>query len=336
VVYNRREELRDSLRRMLFESDYDRDRVDVIVIDNASSDGSAAMVREEFPQARLIVRDTNIGAPAWNEGYAIAKGDWVLTLDDDCYLPPDGLRRAIAAAGDHSADLVSFKVVSTRDPRWVFTDKVKCGLFTFWGCAWLVRRSVLQELGGYDPELFVWANELEFMLRFFDRGFRHLYFPDVVAQHMKPPSDPTGNPIDEHLYRTNARHWGYIAAKLLRRRDAVEALIALLAKNIRDGLRVHPVAFKAVGDTVRGFLRGLHLRQPVSNAELSRCYRRNLETFASPWWVSRPVGELIRAVPREIVHGELADLDRPDVGRAQEYLAARARFYPDHPATLEF
>lgn len=336
VVYNRREALRESLRRMLIESDYDRERLDVIVVDNASSDGSAAMVREEFPQVRLIARKTNIGAPAWNDGYAEARGDWVLTLDDDCYLPADGLRRAVAAAGEYSADLVSFKVVSSQDPRWVFSDRYRCGLFTFWGCAWLVRRTVLQELGGYDPELFMWANELEFMLRFYDRGFRHLHFPNVVAEHMKPPGKPGTNWIDPSLYRINARNWGYVAAKLLRRRDAVEALIALVAQDIRDGLRVNRGTFKVVLDTLGGFRHGLRLRQPVSNAELSRCYRRNFETFASPWWVSRPVGELIRAVPREILRGRLADLDRADVGRMRDYLAQRARFYPDEPATLEF
>ena len=57
------------------------------------------MVREEFPQVRLITRESNIGAPAWNDGFAIARGDHVLILDDDCYLPPDGLRQAFAAAG---------------------------------------------------------------------------------------------------------------------------------------------------------------------------------------------------------------------------------------------
>src|SRR3954467_7669703 len=113
VVYNRRDALREVLRRMLTESDYDPDRVDVVVVDNASADGSAAMVREEFPAVRVIERPENIGAPAWNDGFAVARGDYVLILDDDCYLPPDGLRRAVAAAEEHAADLVSFRVVST-------------------------------------------------------------------------------------------------------------------------------------------------------------------------------------------------------------------------------
>jgi GT2 family glycosyltransferase len=332
LVYDRRDELRTSLRKMLVESDYDSDKVDVIVVDNASTDGSAAMVEEEFPQVRLIRRETNSGVSGWNDGFAVARGDYVLALDDDCYLPPDGLRRTIAAAREHDADLVSFKVISTADPDFVFSAKYRTGLFMFWGCAVLVRRQPLQQLEGYDPEIFVWANELEFMIRFFDRGYRHLHLPDVIAQHMKAPSTDAGTWIDERGYRINARHWGYIAAKLLRRRDAAEALIALLARDIRDGLRVDRVALKAVPDTLKGFVHGLRHRAPVHKPELSRFYRRNFETFASPWWLARPVGQLVRGLPSEL---PTRGRGRP-TGRRDEYYAERARYYPEEPATLQF
>src|SRR3954447_20527482 len=125
LVYNRREELRISLRAMLASSDYPRSNVEVIVVDNASTDGSAAMVRDEFPEVRVIVRERNVGVSGWNDGLQIARGDWVLALDDDCSLPPDGLRRAVEAAVAHDADLVSFRVESTEDPNHVFTDRYK-------------------------------------------------------------------------------------------------------------------------------------------------------------------------------------------------------------------
>lgn len=333
LVFNRCDELRTSLERMLSASDYDLDLVDAIVVDNASTDGSAEMVRKEFPDVHLIVRDQNIGVSGWNEGFTAAQGEWVLALDDDCYLPPDGLRRAVEAAQEHDADLVSFRVVSTHDPTAVFSDKYRTGLFMFWGCAVLVRKTVLEELEGYDPEIFVWANELEFMLRFFDRGYRHLHFPEVVAQHMKPAPVATQKlELEERGYRINARHWGYIAAKLLAPRDAAEALVALLARDIRDGLRVDRVALKAAPDTVRGFAHGLRHRQPVQRSGLSRFYRRNFETFASPWWLSRPPGDLLRALPRELRRGQ-----RPQqIGRRERYYAERERYYPEKAATLEF
>jgi GT2 family glycosyltransferase len=322
VVYNRRDELRTSLRKMLHESGYEG-RLDAVVVDNASSDGSADMVREEFPQATVIQRTENIGAPAWNDGFAVARGDWVLILDDDCYLDPGDLGRATAAAAEHEADLVSFKVVSTVDPTWEFTEKYRTGLFTFWGCAWLVRTPVIQELGGYDPELFIWANELELMLRFLDRGYRHLHLPTVVAQHMKAPGDGD-DWIDGRGYRINARHWGYVAAKLLSPRDAVQALIALVARCLRDGARTDRVALSGAPETVRGFVHGLRHRRPVQ-PDVSHFYRHNFETFASPWWLSRPIGDIVR--------GEEGDGD----ARREEYFEKRARWYPERePATLSF
>jgi GT2 family glycosyltransferase len=333
VVFNKRDKLRTSLTKMLREPAYDG-ALDAIVVDNASTDGSAAMVREEFPEVELIERDENIGAPAWNEGYARARGDWVLTLDDDAYLPPGGLDRALAAAERTAADLVSFRVVSTVDPDWVFTEGYKTGLFSFWGCAWLVRGPVLRELGGYDPQLFMWANELEFALRFFDGGHRHLHLANVDAMHMKeaPPVQQ-----DEHGYMINARHFAYVAGKLLRPRDAFEALVALLVRNLRDGVRDDRMALRALPVTLAGFAKGIRHRSAVANRELSRTYRHNFETFASPWWLSRPLGELLGAAPRELTRRARYGERRPEgIGRRDQFFAERPQFYPREPAVLDF
>lgn len=330
LVHDRREELRTSLRKMLREQDYDGP-LDAVVVDNASRDGSAEMVRREFREVELIVRDSNAGAPAWNDGYARARGEWVLTLDDDAYLPAGGLARALDAAERHDADLVSFRVVSTVDPDWVFSDRYRMGLFAFWGCAWVVRRAVLKELGGYDPELFMWGNEVEFTLRFYDRGYRHLHLPEVAAQHMQAP--PADAAIDRRGYAINVRHWAYVAAKLLAPRDAAEALVALMARVVRDAVREDPAVLRSLGETIRGFAHGLRLRQPLRNRAISHCYRRNFESFASIWWMTRPPRELARSLPRELVRRER----RPEgIGRRDAFYERRARFYPAEAAVLDF
>ena len=319
LVFNRREELRESLQRMLRESDYPADRVDAIVVDNGSTDGSGRMVRDEFPAVRLIELEENVGVSGWNAGFAVAQGEFVLVLDDDCYLPPDGLRRAVAAAEEHSADFVSFGVASTRDPEHLFTDESPMGLMSFWGCACLIRRLALDALGGYDPEIFIWDHELEFMVRFFDRGYRHLHEPGIVAQHMKPPLE---SGFDERWYRANAHHFAYTAARHLRARDAAGAVVAVLAQRVRDGLRENRQCFRAVPDVLSGTAHGLRHRSPVRNREVSRAYRRNFHGFASPWWVSRSPGDVLRG--------------RDGAGRNDRYFEQRARFYPDGASILEF
>jgi GT2 family glycosyltransferase len=336
LVYNRREELRTSLREMLTESDYDPARVDAIVVDNASTDGSADMVRGEFPHVQLIQRERNVGISGWNDGFAVARGDYVLALDDDCYLPRDGLRHAVAAAQRHEADLVSFSVISSEQPSHSFSDEWRGGLLAFWGCAVLMRRRVLDDLGGFDPEIFCWAHELEFMLRFFDHGYRHLHLPEVVARHMKRP-ERWEESLRETKYRLNERHVAYIAGKLFRAREAAAALLALLATEVRNGVRVDPAAFRGIVDTLRGFARGLRNRQALSNPEVSRVFRRNFHAYASPWWMSRPPSELVRALPREVLRRQLTYSDRPEIqGQKERYYEQRASLYPRRAATLEF
>jgi GT2 family glycosyltransferase len=334
LVFNRREELRESLRRMLGDSDYPRQRVDVIVVDNASTDGAAEMVRDEFPDVRLIRREQNIGVSAWNDGFAVAGGDFVLVLDDDCYLPPDGLSRAVDAAQEHGADLVSFGV-SASEADWRFDREYRTGLLSFWGCAALMRREVLERLGGYDPRIFVWANELELMIRFFDAGFRHLHAPEIVAVPMKPTGGHWREYLRSRAYRINARHFAYIAGKLLHRRDAAEALVAIVTGVVRDTLRTEPRAAAALWPALRGFADGLRHRTPVSNPVVSRIYRHNFHSFASPWWLSRTLPELLLGLPRELTAAALRRPRPRDTARRERYMQERARFYPTAAATLE-
>ena len=336
LVYNRREELRTSLRAMLVDSDYPRDRVDVIVVDNASEDGSSDMVREEFPDVRVIRREVNCGISGWNDGFAVAQGEWVLALDDDCHLPPDGLRRAMLAAREHQVDLVSFGVTTPFDTTYRFNHSYLTGLLSFWGCAVLMHRRVLEALRGFDPEIFVWAHELEFMLRFFDAGFRHLHEPDILALHLKDPgSGDWRGYIRTRAYKINIENFCYIAGKLLQTRDAAEAFIAVLATALRDAAREDRAAMNAVLPAIRGFARGLRKRSPVRRAVVSQTYRRNFHSFASPWWLSRPVSEIIAEAPGRLTARALRRPREHPPGRRDAYLEERARYYPNSTATLE-
>jgi hypothetical protein len=165
----------------------------------------------------------------------------------------------------------------------------------------------------------VWANELEFMMRFFDRGFRHLHLPEVTAVHMKLPM-----PLHQWMaygYRINLKHFAYIAGKLLHPRDAIAVFAAIAATAVRDSHRDDRAAIKALPHVVRGFVIGLRHREPV-RLEVSRLYRRNMHSFASPLAFSRK--------PTQLVAGRPAP-----VGGIEAYIAERPRFYPDEAATLE-
>src|SRR5262249_1766601 len=88
----------DALRRALAAARRQRHPVEIIAVDNASTDGSAEMVREEFPDVHLVALPRNIAAAARNTGVAAAKGDIVLTLDNDVELTmPDDVEHALDA-----------------------------------------------------------------------------------------------------------------------------------------------------------------------------------------------------------------------------------------------
>ena len=86
LSYNRKDELRNTLTKV-YEQDYKN--IEVIVVDNASNDGSSEMVIKEFPNAQLIQLEKNIGIAGWNEGFKVAKGEYILVLDDDSYPPQE-------------------------------------------------------------------------------------------------------------------------------------------------------------------------------------------------------------------------------------------------------
>jgi glycosyltransferase involved in cell wall biosynthesis len=285
------------------------------VVDNASTDGTAEMVRAEFPGVELIVNPENEGIGGWNRAFAAGRGEWFLVLDDDCYLDGDGLRRALAAAQEAGADLASF-TVDASEPGQVFSDLYRTGLLAFWGCAALISRRAIAALGGFDARLFIWAHEMEFTMRLLDRGFAHLHLPEVRALHMKPLPGPLGVAANSR----NVRNFAYVAAKLLRPRDAVLAVGSLLVRVAIETVmdRRFAAGLPAIAEGCRD---GLAARSPVRPA-VSRLYRRNFHAFSStlrPWMRLRHV-----TIDRRV----------PGTDFQQRYWSARPRLYPRHAAVL--
>ncbi len=321
VAYNRREEVRLTLGKVLAGLDYPAAALEVILADNASPDGTGAMVREEFPSVKLLALDANIGAAAWNEAFKVGGGEWFLALDDDCWIEGDALKQAVATAEATGSDLVSFRSRSYERPDYFFdVEQYNPGVLGFWGCAWLISRRALDRVGGYDPYIFIWGNELELTLRLLDEGFKHLFLPQIVAIHMKRIDD--GTTFNDHLHRTNFRHWSYVVAKLLRPLDAIRVFSRLVVVALIDVTR-HPRAALTLPSMLRGFFDGLRRRRPVSR-DISATYRDNFVVFANPLQFLRSPIERLRRDPSQ-------------VGRRNDrWRAERAEFYPVEPSAIRF
>jgi GT2 family glycosyltransferase len=324
LAYNRRDQLLRALDQMLSHCGYPENRLEVLVVDNASDDGTAEAVSDAFPSVRLVRNEQNIGAPGWNAGFRVAHGKYVLILDDDAYVRPGDLERAVCAAEAERAGLVSFSVVSSfEDPR-RFNDDFQTGLLSYWGCAALISREALSSLGGYDPQIFIWANEVELTIRLLDRGFRHLHLPNVHAVHMK--KRPVG--WNRHAYLVNARHHAYVAAKLLRPVDLVAVELNLVQQAVVDALLKDPFVITSVREVLVGCFAGLRRRAPVRPV-VSSAYRRNFHAFAGPWPFTRSLRERLAA------RRDRAIVTTQRRTRNARWYSERARYYPTEPASLQ-
>jgi GT2 family glycosyltransferase len=205
VNLNRMELLRNALRSLL---DSPRANTEIIVVDNASTDGSAEMVAAEFPTVRLIRNTTNKGfCEANNQGIAIAKGEYIALLNNDAEAGPGWLEALVQAIEKvPEAGMAASKVLVWEDSRRL--DKVGHKIFldgqnrgrgsgeidngqydtmedVLWpdGCAALYRHSMLDEIGGFDEDFFAYADDAELGLRARLAGWSCVYAPTAVVRH---------------------------------------------------------------------------------------------------------------------------------------------------------
>jgi hypothetical protein len=272
---------RDALRRALEAARDQRHPVlEIIAVDNASTDGSAGMVRDEFPDVRLVQLPENIGAAARNAGVAAAKGDVVFTLDNDVLFgTPDDVSRALVVFERHPrAAVVNFMIADAtgqlshrdwchpRDPRrWAehefATDYVLEG-------ASACRRQAFLASGGYWPPLFIGHEGWDLAFRLIGAGHDLVYTPAVRVRHMV---DPTVRP-SSRIYYTYTRNAVWVALRNHRGVRAFRSIAQDLALMGFAALRAGELdAYgRAIVDAVRGARAALGTRAPLSPEAYAR------------------------------------------------------------------
>jgi GT2 family glycosyltransferase len=222
---------------------------EVIVIDNASADGSAPAVVERFPDVRLVARDLRHGK-AENDSLALteARGELCLLLNEDSELQPgsvEALARALEdnpGAGAAGAQLLDgggnlqpcawrLPTVATAIASALFLHRV---FVTQSGGGWarevgwaqsaalMVRRSAAAEIGYLDPDFFVYSDETDFCKRLGDAGWSTIYVPDALAVHHEQLANDrsagAARVIEFHRNRDlyMRKHHGRVAAFIVR------------------------------------------------------------------------------------------------------------------------
>ncbi len=213
--------VRDLLRKALISiPQYTQASFEIIVVDNASSDGSADMVRREFPMVVFIANSTNRGfAQANNQALQVATGEFVFFLNCDAELSSDVFatvrehfsRPDIAMVGPairnpdgtHQQSVRQFPQLSE---QWIVLLKLRH--FLRWtppmrryladttaaatapvfvdqimGAAMVARRSLIADIGGFDDGYPNWFEEVDLCARIEQRRWQILYDPRVSVMH---------------------------------------------------------------------------------------------------------------------------------------------------------
>jgi GT2 family glycosyltransferase len=246
VSYNTRELTLECLRSVERETRADHE---ILVVDNASRDGSADAVRAEFPGVRLFALSENLGFARGNNLAAErASGEWLLLLNPDTVVLDGAIDRLLAFARSRPEAGIfggrTLRPTGVLDPTSCWARPTPWSMFCRatglarlfaggrwfdpeamggWqrdtvrevdivtGCFLLLSRSLWQELGGFDPEFFMYGEEADLCLRAKQRGKASLVCPDATIIHYAGASEQVRADKTVRLFRAKARlirkHW---------------------------------------------------------------------------------------------------------------------------------
>lgn len=253
VNWNTRQLLADCLNSI--KATLDELPVEIIVVDNNSTDGSQAMLQDQFPQVRLIQNRENVGfARANNQGMAVSRGRYMLLLNTDALLLPKAVQSMLTLAERESklglvgAHLLNanrtFQASHTHFPtlwqEFLILSGLGRMLYGPWypshgpeeekgpqtvdyveGACMLVRRETVEEVGGLDEGYFMYAEEVDWCYAIQEKGWQVWYHPTAKVIHLGGGSSQNRQVQREaDLYRSRVRffrkHYGNLAANLLK------------------------------------------------------------------------------------------------------------------------
>ena len=225
VSYNTKQ-LLDECLHSLAAADQPHGGVEIIVVDNASEDGSQEMVKQKYPQVELLACKENAGfSTANNRGAALAHGEAILFLNSDTCIDQQALVQPLDYLKAHAdVGAITVKLYYTngeRDPDnhrgfptpWnalchfsglsrIFPHNPRFnGYFQSYadfeaihavdviaGSFMMMPRRVFDQLGGWDESYFFYGEDIDFCYRIREAGYEIIYFPHVEVLHYKGAS----------------------------------------------------------------------------------------------------------------------------------------------------
>jgi N-acetylglucosaminyl-diphospho-decaprenol L-rhamnosyltransferase len=283
---------------------------EIVVVDNASTDGSAGFVRERYPRVVVLDAGGNLGfAGGNNAGARVARGDVLVFLNNDTVPAPDWLARLHTALADRpGVGLVTSRIVFMDDPDVVDSagdGYIRAGgafkhghgrpaaeydrsreVFGACGGAFAIRRTLFESLGGFDESFFIYYEDVDLSYRARLRGSRVWYAADASVRHAGSATFGAASPTAVYYGQRNLE-WVWLKntpSRLLWRTAASHALYSLagLAHYARQG-RFGP-ALRGKLAALRGLPGVLRARRAVQHA--ATAVTSDLEAVMERRWLA--------------------------------------------------
>ncbi|MEV6653617.1 glycosyltransferase [Streptomyces sp. NPDC051219] len=275
ITRDRRDQLRHTMDRLAELPE----RPPVIVVDNASGDGTAEAVRRLHPQVTVLTPCRNLGAVGRNLGVRHARTPYVAFSDDDSWWEPGALTVAERLLDAHPRlGLLAARILGpggTPDPLNHTLATSPLGraadlpgpqVLGFLACAAIARRDAFLEAGGYHPVLFFGGEETLLAYDLAACGWGVCHSPELVAMHCPVGGPRTGRPA---VMRRNAVLTAWL------RRPLTVALRH--TRVLASEARYDPEARKALREMFGRLPAALRARRPLPTAVEAAARRLDLE-----------------------------------------------------------
>lgn len=344
VTFNSERYIRRCLESILLQEGAE---LEIVVVDNASTDGTRSILKEFKGRVRRILCDRNLGfAEAQNRAIRASSADWVLTLNPDVLLKPDFIRNLVEAGEvDSRAGAVCGKLLSIgpgfeplpearidstgifftpamrhfdrgwHEPDGRYTDRIEY-VFGASAAAALFRRRMIADVSVdgnfFDPDFFVYREDADVAWRGQLLGWRCIYTPAAVAHHVRTvtPANRRSLPAVINMHSVKNRI-------LMRVKNATPGVCRhcwapMIARDliVLGGLFFwEPLSLRAFWEAARCLPRALRQRQAI----MSR--RRVADDDLAAWFAftptSRPVSQLADLPARKQILRPVAETATP-------------------------
>jgi GT2 family glycosyltransferase len=194
LSYNRRQDVSEGIHQLLLQS---YQPLEIIVVDNGSHDGTAEMLQTEFPTVQCLALPQNIGVAAYNSGFKAATGEYIIILDDDSFPEKTAISRMVERFAENpQVGIVAFDVrnYSEFTAGLSISKKKKTSSsfryqMAFNGAGVGIRKAIIDQVGGYPEEYFLYWNEQDLAIRVLNAGYQLITDTDIISFHKYSPTN---------------------------------------------------------------------------------------------------------------------------------------------------